>query len=155
MTRHRKKAPRRSFGAIRKLPSARYQACYPGTDGVLRAAPETYETKRDAEVFLAQIQADQTRGDWIDPSVGEVLFSEYAKRGVAPTTDELYRRLLRLHLEPTFGELYVDRISPARVRSWRAERLKATVAISRTACRPASLTHLGFAHAYILPTAAM
>lgn len=131
MPRSRTRAPRRSFGAIRKLPSGRYQARYPGTDGVLRAAPETYETKRDAEVFLAQIQADQTRGDWIDPSAGEVLFAEYAtrwidERGVAPTTDELYRRLLRLHLEPTFGDLYVNRISPARVRAWRAERLRAT-----------------------------
>ncbi|WP_175411940.1 site-specific integrase [Streptomyces sp. TRM64462] len=131
MARTRKKAPRRSFGAIRQLPSGRYQARYPGTDGVLRAAPETYETKRDAEVFLAQIQADQIRGDWIDPSAGEVLFTQYAtrwidERGLAPTTDELYRRLLRLHLEPTFGELYVNRIGPARVRTWRAERLQTT-----------------------------
>ncbi|WP_329021560.1 tyrosine-type recombinase/integrase [Streptomyces sp. NBC_00690] len=131
MARPRKRAPRRSFGAIRKLPSGRYQARYPGTDGVLRAAPETYETKSDAEVFLSQVQADQTRGDWIDPTAGEVLFAEYAtrwigERGVAPTTDELYRRLLRLHLEPTFGALHVNRISPARVRTWRAERLRAT-----------------------------
>ncbi|MBV9024403.1 MAG: site-specific integrase [Streptomycetaceae bacterium] len=131
MARPKKRAPRRSFGAIRKLPSGRYQARYPGTDGALRAAPETYETKRDAEVFLAQIQADQTRGDWIDPTAGEVLFSEYAtrwidERAVAPTTDELYRRLLRLHLEPTFGQLYVNAISPSRVRAWRAERLKTT-----------------------------
>lgn len=131
MARPRKRAPRRSFGAIRKLPSGRYQARYPGTDGVLRAAPETYETKSDAEVFLSQVQADQTRGDWIDPTAGEVLFAEYAtrwigERGVAPTTDELYRRLLRLHLDPTFGGLHVNRISPARVRTWRAERLRAT-----------------------------
>ncbi|MEV7169992.1 site-specific integrase [Streptomyces sp. NPDC093224] len=131
MTRTRRKAPRRSFGAIRKLPSGRYQARYPGAGGVLRAAPQTYETKRDAEVFLAQIQADQARGDWIDPTAGEVLFAEYAQRwiderGIAATTDELYRRLLRLHLEPTFGEQYVNAISPAKVRTWRAERRKAT-----------------------------
>ncbi len=60
-----------------------------------------------------------------------MLFAEYAtrwidERGLAPTTAELYRRLLRLHLEPTFGELYVNRISPARVRTWRAERLTTT-----------------------------
>ncbi|AXG79251.1 tyrosine-type recombinase/integrase [Streptomyces paludis] len=131
MARAQKRAPRRSFGAVRKLPSGRYQARYPGSDGVLRPAPDTYETKRDAEVFLAQVQADQTRGNWIDPTVGEVTFGKYAtrwidERGVAPTTDELYRRLLRLHLEPTFGQLYVNVISPSRVRTWRAERLKAT-----------------------------
>ncbi|WP_369145115.1 tyrosine-type recombinase/integrase [Streptomyces sp. R44] len=131
MTRSRRKAPRRSFGAIRKLPSGRYQARYPGAGGVLRAAPQTYETKREAELFLAQIQAEQARGDWIDPAAGEVLFAEYAtrwidERGVAATTDELYRRLLRLHLEPTFGSQYVNAISPAKVRTWRAERRNAT-----------------------------
>jgi hypothetical protein len=131
MPRPAKKAPRRSFGAIRKLPSGRYQARYPGTDGALRAAPEVYETKRDAEVFLAQVQADQVRGDWIDPTAGEAMFGEYAtrwidERGVSPTTDELYRRLLRLHLEPTFAQLYVNMVSPSRIRTWRAERLKAT-----------------------------
>ncbi|MFF9013441.1 tyrosine-type recombinase/integrase [Streptomyces sp. NPDC014870] len=131
MARSRKRAPRRSFGAIRQLPSGRWQARYPGTDGVLRAAPDTYETKREAELFLAQVQADQARGDWIDPTAGEVMFAEYAKRwiderGVAPTTEELYRRLLRLHLEPTFGDQYVNAISPAKVRTWRAERRKAT-----------------------------
>lgn len=131
MPRSRRRAPRRSFGAIRTLPSGRYQARYPGTDGVLRPAPQTYESKRDAELFLAQIQADQARGDWIDPTAGEVLFAEYAlrwieERGIAATTEELYRRLLRLHLEPSFGEEYVNAISPAKVRTWRAERLKAT-----------------------------
>ncbi|WP_405753247.1 MULTISPECIES: hypothetical protein [unclassified Streptomyces] len=60
-----------------------------------------------------------------------MLFTEYAlrwidERGLAPTTDELYRRMLRLHLEPTFGPLYVNAISAARVRTWRGERLKAT-----------------------------
>ncbi|MFD4240178.1 tyrosine-type recombinase/integrase [Streptomyces sp. NPDC058525] len=127
----RKRVPRRSFGAIRKLPSGRYQARYPGATGILRAAPQTYDTKRDAEVFLAQIQADQSRGDWIDPTAGEVLFAEYARRwiderGIAPTTDELYRRLLRIHLEPAFGSQYVNTISPAKVRTWRAERRTAT-----------------------------
>ncbi|MEV5277509.1 site-specific integrase [Streptomyces sp. NPDC052811] len=131
MARPRQKAPRRSFGAIRKLPSGRYQARYPGTDGILRPAPETFETKKDAEVFLAQMQADQSRGDWLDPTAGEVLFAEYAERwiderGIAPTTEELYRRLLRLHLDPTFGQQYVNVISPAKVRTWRAERLEAT-----------------------------
>ncbi|MEK9519637.1 site-specific integrase [Streptomyces venezuelae] len=131
MARPRKRSPRRSFGAIRQLPSGRWQARYPGADGVLRSAPETYETKREAELFLAQVQVDQSRGDWIDPAAGEVLFAEYAKRwiderGVAPTTEELYRRLLRLHLEPTFGDQYVNAVSPAKVRTWRAERRKAT-----------------------------
>lgn len=131
MARARKKAPRRIFGAIRQLPSGRWQARYPGADGLLRPAPETFETKREADGFLVQVQADQARGDWIDPAAGEISFGEYAarwidERGLAPTTQELYRRLFRLHLEPTFGDLRVNAISPARVRTWRAERLTET-----------------------------
>lgn len=130
MPRSRRRAPRRSFGAIRTLPSGRYQARYPGTDGLLRPAPQTYESMREAELFLVQVQADQARGDWIDPTAGEVLFAEYAlrwieERGIAASTEELYRRLLRLHLEPSFGE-DVNAVSPSKVRTWRAERLKAT-----------------------------
>ncbi|MFF5635520.1 tyrosine-type recombinase/integrase [Streptomyces sp. NPDC012825] len=74
---------------------------------------------------------DGARGADLDAVAGEVLFAEYAKRwiderGVAPTTEELYRRLLRLHLEPAFGDQYVNAINPARVRTWRAERRQAT-----------------------------
>lgn len=113
ITRHRK-APRRTFGAIRQLPSGRYRVRYPNTaDDTLRPAPDTFETKRDAEAFLVQIQAVQMRGDWLDPTAGDVLFADYAtrwiaERGLAPTTAELYRRLFRLHLEPTFGEMHVN-----------------------------------------------
>lgn len=42
--------------------------------------------------------------------------------GLAATT-ELYRRLLRLHILPTFRTWDVDEITPPRVRTWRTERL--------------------------------
>ncbi|MFI9231688.1 tyrosine-type recombinase/integrase [Streptomyces rimosus] len=127
----KRKPQRRRYGSVRRLPSGRWQARYPDTNGDLRAAPETFDTKTDAEVWLSQTEADQTRGDWIDPHAGEVSFSAYAtkwidERGLAATTDELYRRLLRLHLEPTFGELDVNELSAAKVRTWRAECLTVT-----------------------------
>ncbi|MFK0288883.1 tyrosine-type recombinase/integrase [Streptomyces sp. NPDC090442] len=127
----KRKPQRRRYGSVRQLPSGRWQARYPDANGDLRAAPETFETKTDAEIWLSQTEADQTRGDWIDPHAGEVNFLEYAtkwidERGLAATTDELYRRLLRLHLEPTLGSLAVNEIGPSRVRTWRAERLTAT-----------------------------
>lgn len=58
-------------------------------------------------------------------------FEEYALRWVAerklaPTSEELYRRLLRLHILSTFGETDLDEINAPRVRSWRSERLDAT-----------------------------
>ncbi|MEU8921279.1 site-specific integrase [Kitasatospora sp. NPDC048545] len=121
---------RRQFGRIRKLPSGRFQARYLDPTGLLRPAPETFETKTDADDWLAEMQTSIRKKDWRDPDAGAVNFAKYAdawitERGLMPTTVELYRRLLRLHLEPTFGDLDLDEITPPLVRAWRAE-LRAT-----------------------------
>lgn len=126
-----KKGSRRRFGAVRRYRSGRWTASYLDPQGVERRSPRTFETKTDAEVWLSQIEADLTRGNWQDPDAGAVNFGAYAaqwitERGNRPTTVELYRRLLRLHLLPTFGELDLDEINAPRVRTWRAERLNST-----------------------------
>lgn len=122
---------KRTFGRIRKLPSGRFQARYQGPDGIDRPAPVTFESRRDADDWLAEKQTEVRRGDWKGPDAGAVNFETYAlqwieERALAATTEELYRRLLRLHLLPAFGALDLDEITPPRVRSWRAERLSAT-----------------------------
>jgi len=71
------KGRRRRFGAVRRLPSGRYQARYPGPDGVTRPADDTFETKTDAEVWLARKEAEIFDCDWIDPDAGAVLLREY------------------------------------------------------------------------------
>ncbi|MEV5655275.1 tyrosine-type recombinase/integrase [Streptomyces sp. NPDC052291] len=126
-----KKGKRRTFGAVRKLPSGRYQARYPGPDGVMRPAPDTFTTSRDADDWLAEKRTEIRRGDWQDPDAGAVDFREYAllwvkERRLSQTTEELYHRLLRLHISPAFEGLDLDQITAPRVRSWRSERLDAT-----------------------------
>ncbi|GAA2084606.1 site-specific integrase [Streptomyces albiaxialis] len=122
---------KRSFGRIRKLPSGRFQARYLGPDGADHPAPTTFDTRRDADDWLAEQQTELRRGEWHDPDAGAVAFEKYAlqwvdERGLSATTDELYRRLLRLHLLPSFGDRDLDEVTPPRVRTWRAERLKVT-----------------------------
>ncbi|MFF3495885.1 tyrosine-type recombinase/integrase [Streptomyces sp. NPDC002795] len=119
---------RRRFGAIRKLPSGRYQARYPGPDGVMRPAPYTFETSNDADDWLAEKQTEIRRGDWTDPDAGGVSFQAYADtwlkdRELSVLTVDLYRRLLDKHLLPTFGEDDLDEITAPRVRSWRTDQL--------------------------------
>ncbi|MGQ4490506.1 tyrosine-type recombinase/integrase [Streptomyces sp. SAS_281] len=126
-----KKGKRRTFGAVRKLPSGRYQARYPGPDGVMRPAPDTFTTSRDADDWLAEKRTEIRRGDWQDPDAGAVDFREYAllwvkERRLSQTTEELYHRLLRLHILPALEGLDLDQITAPRVRSWRSERLDAT-----------------------------
>lgn len=133
-----KKGNRRRFGAVRQYRSGRWTASYLGTDGQEFRSPETFETKKDAEVWLSQIEADLTRGNRQDPDAGAVNFKAYAlqwvdERGLAATTDELYRRLLRLHILPTFKGWDLDEVTAPRVRTWRAERLATTGAATTVA----------------------
>ncbi|MFE3217616.1 tyrosine-type recombinase/integrase [Streptomyces antimycoticus] len=127
----KKPSKKRRFGRVRKLPSGRYQARYLGPDGIDRPAPVTFATAGEADDWLAEQQTEVRKGDWQDPDAGAVNFGQYAaqwvdERDLSATTEELYRRLLRLHILPTFRAWDLDEITPPRVRTWRAERLKAT-----------------------------
>ncbi|MFJ6696479.1 tyrosine-type recombinase/integrase [Streptomyces sp. NPDC091272] len=121
----------RRFGAVRQYRSGRWAASYLDPTGERRFAPKTFDTKTDAEVWLSQIEADLTRGDWRDPDAGAVNFDEYARqwvedREIGATTEELYLRLLRLHILPGLGSYDLDQLTPPRIREWRTERRKAT-----------------------------
>ncbi|WP_368662742.1 tyrosine-type recombinase/integrase [Kitasatospora sp. NA04385] len=73
----------------------------------------------------------------MDPTAGKVLFKDFsaqwvAERGLFPLTVELYQRLLRLHILPTFAELPLNEITPAAVRTWHAKK-KATTGATTVA----------------------
>src|SRR5512144_3000070 len=71
---------RRRFGALRKLPSGRYQASWTGPDGRRRSAATTFATKTKAARWLGAIETDVLRGTWVDDRLAEVLFGDYAQR---------------------------------------------------------------------------
>ena len=101
---------RRRFGSVRQLPSGRWQARYPGPDGLMRPAGRTFDTRTDAERWLSVTEAEILRGDWLDPDAGRVPLSEYAakwiaERPLAPKTVDSCETLLRLHIRPTLGGL--------------------------------------------------
>ncbi|MFG2023621.1 tyrosine-type recombinase/integrase [Streptomyces sp. NPDC048825] len=126
-----KKGRRRRFGAVRQYRSGKWTASYLAPDGQRVRASETFETKTDAEVWLSQVEADLSRGDWPSPDAGAVNFRVYAEKWVeerelSVRTVDLYEDLLRLHILPTFGPLDLDEITAPRVREWRAERLRTT-----------------------------
>src|SRR3954469_9246829 len=127
---------RRTFGSIRLLPSGRYQARYPGPDGRLRTAPDTFETKADAAQFLSGVETDMPRGQGNDPRASSVSLRAYAEAGLAdrrvkgrplaPRTRDTYRHSLDAWILPTLGDLPLTKISPAVVRKWHAETSAAT-----------------------------
>ena len=130
------RAGHRRFGNVRQRASGRWQARYPGPDGRLRSAPMTFPTKKEAERWLTLAEARIIRGEWIDPERAAVPFGAYAQRWIKerpslrPRTVELYRWLLRKHLEPQLGPVKLGDLSTALIREWRSNLLEAGVSQS-------------------------
>ncbi|MEU8441944.1 tyrosine-type recombinase/integrase [Streptomyces microflavus] len=122
---------RRRFGSVRKLPSGRFQARYPGPDGLMRSAPETFPTQTDADRWLVRKEAEILDGRWKNPD-DKVLFGVYAdawfkERDYAATTRERNGSALRLHVLPTFANVVLSEITTPQIRRWRAGLLESSV----------------------------
>ena len=72
-------AKRRRFGKVRKLPSGRYQASFIPPSGPRQAAPKTFRTKTDADKWLSAVEADISRGAWLNEDLGRQTFGNYAR----------------------------------------------------------------------------
>ncbi len=130
---------RRSFGYIRKLPSGRFQASYITPAGERRSAPTTFANKTDAGEWLMRTQVSILDGRWRDPLHGRQNVVAYAQAwvderpGLRPRTVDLYRWLLKRHIEPHFARTTLEELTPLLVRRWRTRLLDAGVSQSMTA----------------------
>lgn len=126
-------AGRRQFGAIRRLPSGRWQSRYRNATGRLVTAPRTFSTKAEASRWLAAVEADQARGLWVEPSAGKITLVDYAlqwlrsKANISPRTREIYEGQLRLHVlpsvasgAPALGDYPLSKLTPELIRTWYA-----------------------------------
>lgn len=125
---------RRGFGYVRRLPSGRYQASYLGPDGRRHNASHTFDTRGDAETWLASAQTDIARDEWRRPvkPTRTPTFGAYAASWLATRrtrSGELlrvrtrveYQRLLDGQILPTWESEHLDEITSAGVRAWHAE----------------------------------
>ena len=142
---------RRGFGAIRKLPSGRYQASYQGPDLARHTAPSTFDTKDAAVVWLSDERrkiADAHAGGpaWISPAARVAAerakneretFAQYGTRWIAERrnsrgeplralTRKDYEQLLADYLVPEFGNKPVEEITRTAVRQWHNKLDKST-----------------------------
>ncbi len=116
---------RRSFGRVRRLPSGRFQVRYPSPDKELISAPQTFASYKEADAYLAVVQADLLRGTWIDHRSSTITLREYADqwivdRRIRETTKAKYQGLLDRHILPKFGSMELGRITTQSIRSWNA-----------------------------------
>jgi integrase len=101
----------------------RYRVRYIGPDGKEKAKSFPDRKKREAQDFLANVQADILKGRYIDPAAGKVTFRQYADDWLdAATCDEgthdRIAREFRLHVYPIFGDRVLLAIQPATIRAW-------------------------------------
>jgi integrase len=127
---------RRTFGSVRKLPSKRWQARYTGPDGRTYPAtrngqPLTFDTRRDAETWLAERQTEIHHDQWKAPAatkpaeleaptLREYSTSWLAMRPLAVRTKDHYAALLANHVYSTFGDTLLAHIDTRSVRKWHA-----------------------------------
>ncbi|HEY9266662.1 MAG TPA: site-specific integrase [Mycobacterium sp.] len=124
----RKRKSRRGFGRVRKLPSGRYQARYPGPDGVLRPADRTFATTTDADLWLAKKRVEIEDGRWLDPVGGATTVREWAARWLAAVSPQLkhktqatYRSLINSRINPSLGDRELSSLRPITVTEWVAQ----------------------------------
>lgn len=120
---------RRRFGYLRQLPSGRWQASYIGPDQERYRAPHTFKTRNEGAQWLNHEEAHIITGQWmlrknITPPFGEYCENFIATQTTAnageplkPTTQHLYRTLLRVHLQ-AFHNVALADITPDMVRGW-------------------------------------
>ncbi len=114
-------------GALRQLPSGRWQARFRGPDGAMRPAPVTFDTKLDANAWLRAQARDVAADRWSAPTekvkagtIRDYAATWLASRDLKPRTRSEYQRLLNGCILPDLGDVPVDRLTPSTVRAWHA-----------------------------------
>jgi integrase len=123
------------MGHVRRTKGGSWQARYRDPTGRERA--RTFPRKIDAERFLALVEAEKVRGEWVDPEAGKVTVTEFSERWYAttvalkPKTRAGYRSLLDSRILPYIGHLQLRRVDPLVVREWIAELGEDGISASR------------------------
>ena len=92
-----------------------------------RPRTQTFHRRADAQKFANVVEADITRGEWLDPVLGKETFGDWAIRwtptiaGLTPKTRESYESILRRHLLPRFQNTPVNRVDHPTVVALMAE----------------------------------
>ncbi|MER7761387.1 site-specific integrase [Streptomyces sp. NPDC097619] len=104
----------------------RYRARYIGPDGTEKSKSFPDKQKRLADQWLAGIEADMSRGQYIDPAAGRITFREYGEKWLASQTTDATTRSsvevqIRKHAFPYLGTRPMDSFRPEHIRNWLSE----------------------------------
>ncbi|MBO0652807.1 site-specific integrase [Streptomyces triculaminicus] len=117
----------------------RYRARYVAPDGTEKSKSFPDGQKRLADQWLAHIEADMSRGQYVDPQLGRTTFQQYAEKWLPtaandPNTEASMASQLRLHAFPYLGSRPLGSFQPEHIRDWvkRMEQNGVAGAYART-----------------------
>ncbi|MFP8943825.1 tyrosine-type recombinase/integrase [Streptomyces fenghuangensis] len=101
----------------------RYRARYVAPDGTERSKSFPDRKKREADAWLTRVEADMSRGQYVDPHAGKITFQQYAEtwlttQGADPNTQASMTSQLRLHAFPHLGSRPLGSFQPTHIRAW-------------------------------------
>ncbi|MEU3856071.1 site-specific integrase [Streptomyces sp. NPDC028722] len=101
----------------------RYRARYIGPDGTEKSKSFPDGQKRLADQWLAAIEADMSRGQYVDPAAGRVTFGQYAEKWLKTQTTDMTTResvesAIRGHAIPYLGPRPLGSFKPEHIRDW-------------------------------------
>ncbi|MBK3629919.1 site-specific integrase [Streptomyces sp. MBT49] len=113
----------------------RYRARYIGPDGTEKSKSFPDGQKRLADQWLAHIEADMSRGQYVDPTASRVTFRQYAEKWLstqttAMTTRESVESSLKGHALPYLGPRPLGSFKPEHIRDWLSKLESAVPASS-------------------------
>lgn len=115
------------MGSAKRRPDGKYRARWRDLSGKEHA--KHFDRKRDADAFLATIEADKLRGQYVDPT-DKTTVTEYAWRwaGMRPHNPRTERRTastIKNHIEATtLGPRRLGGVLPSVVQAWAMGRSK-------------------------------
>jgi integrase len=87
-----------------------------------------FPTEQDANAYVADMEAEQRKGTWIDPTAGQVTVAAWVTDWIEALdidqrTEENYRSFLNKHILPRWGTTALADITNLKAQSW-AKKLR-------------------------------
>jgi integrase len=99
-----------------------------------------FRTKKEAELFLASIEIDKSRGTYIDPSKTRVRLGDWLDGWIAsrsdlrPTTRERVVGIIDRHIRPALGSYAIGELDHSSLQAWTARLSETQSAASARKC---------------------
>lgn len=100
---------------------ARWLVRYTNPAGLSRS--KTFIKKVDADRFAATVEADKSRGSYVEPGLGRMTLEEYGKgwleaQTFGASTREATELRLRIHVYPHLGSTALVALRPTQISAW-------------------------------------